>query len=368
MQVSTTCRSTVKRWIAEACGSSRIRSHSGRIAASAPVSSSVSQVPSSPRPEASSRTSSRRASGRPRVGQRGALPGQPGRGRRGQDDVALGGLGRGAEQQGRVLGRPGVPVEHDLAGRPAPRPRRHRRQRGPACADVRGPGQRVVDPAPGQPGQVRDPAAELAHVHLGGPGVRDARAGGRARSTAPARSGRWPGRPVLHVVAHVEQGQPAALQLDVRYVDQPGRDQRLEHGRVADPALGLLEVGHRLVGQLAHQLVPLTDQLVQLGQPLAGVPPPVGEHRGPQPQGQVRVAGHVPHVEQAEWRPAGRRRRRRPSRAACAPSGRRLAPESHSGYQTCSATRRSWSASTGPSGSLTSTTSRSECGASSARP
>ena len=63
VQVSTTCRSTVNRWIAEACGSSRIRSHSGRICASAPVSSRVSQVPSSPRPEASSRTSSRRASG-----------------------------------------------------------------------------------------------------------------------------------------------------------------------------------------------------------------------------------------------------------------------------------------------------------------
>ena len=58
MQVSTTCRSTVKRWIADACGSSRIRSHSGRIRDSAPVSSSVSQTGSSPRPEASSRTSS----------------------------------------------------------------------------------------------------------------------------------------------------------------------------------------------------------------------------------------------------------------------------------------------------------------------
>ena len=63
VQVSTTCRSTVNRWMADACGSSRIRSHSGRICASAPVSSRVSQVPSSPRPEASSRTSSRRASG-----------------------------------------------------------------------------------------------------------------------------------------------------------------------------------------------------------------------------------------------------------------------------------------------------------------
>ena len=62
MQVSTTCRSTVKRWMAEACGSSRIRSHSGRIRASAPVSSRVSHTPSSPRPEASSRTSSCRAS------------------------------------------------------------------------------------------------------------------------------------------------------------------------------------------------------------------------------------------------------------------------------------------------------------------
>ena len=61
MQVSTTCRSTVNRWISEACGSRRIRSHSGSSRSRAPVSSRVSQTARRPRPDASSRTKSWRA-------------------------------------------------------------------------------------------------------------------------------------------------------------------------------------------------------------------------------------------------------------------------------------------------------------------
>ena len=60
-QVSTTWRSTVKRWIAEACGSSRMRSHSGSSRLTAPVSSRVSHTCSRPLP-ASIRTSCWRAS------------------------------------------------------------------------------------------------------------------------------------------------------------------------------------------------------------------------------------------------------------------------------------------------------------------
>jgi len=62
MQVSTTWRSTVNRWIADACGSSRIRSHSGSTASSAPVSSRVSHTGSSPGPAASNLTRAWRAS------------------------------------------------------------------------------------------------------------------------------------------------------------------------------------------------------------------------------------------------------------------------------------------------------------------
>ncbi len=62
MQVSTRWRSTVKRCTTDACGSSRTRSHSGRIRSSAPVSSRVSQTPSRPGPAARSRTNRSRAS------------------------------------------------------------------------------------------------------------------------------------------------------------------------------------------------------------------------------------------------------------------------------------------------------------------
>ena len=109
MQVSTTCRSTVKRWMTEACGSSRIRSHSGRIVSSAPVSSSVSQTGSRPRPEASSRTSSWRRLVGPRLRHRRALADQAGAGGRRQHDVALGRLGGRAQQHQRVLVGAGLP-------------------------------------------------------------------------------------------------------------------------------------------------------------------------------------------------------------------------------------------------------------------
>ena len=61
---------------------------------------------------------------------------------------------------------------------------------------------------------------------------------------------------VVHDVADVEQRLPAALEVGVRHVDQPGGHERAQHRRVAQAALGLLEVGHREVGELADQLVP----------------------------------------------------------------------------------------------------------------
>ena len=84
------------------------------------------------------------------------------------------------------------------------------------------------------------------------------------------------------------------------HVDQPRGDQRLEDRRVPQPALGLLQVGHREVGQLPEQLVPGGDQSPQVGQPVAGVAAPGGQHRPAQPQRQVRVAGEVAYVEQPQ--------------------------------------------------------------------
>ena len=116
MQVSTTCRSTVNRWIGEACGSSRIRSHSGRICASAPVSSSVSHTAEQPAARGQQPHQQLAGARRPGIGQRRRLAGQPGGGGRREHGVALGRLGRGPQQEQRVLGRP-------RPGRPArPRP------------------------------------------------------------------------------------------------------------------------------------------------------------------------------------------------------------------------------------------------------
>ena len=301
MQVSTTCRSTVNRWIAEACGSSLIRSHSGRICRER--AGLLERLPGAEQSPPGGQQPDQQPARlrRPGIGQRRALAGQPGRGRRCEHDVPLGGLGGGPQQQRGVLGRPGPPVEHDLVGRQCDT-LGQRRQRRAAYADVGGPGQHVVHPAPGQPGQVGDPATELADVDLRGPCVRAAQLRRERGAELGPQLRRDPvgGPPgeVVHEVADVEQGHPAALELDVRDVDEPGRDQRLEHRRVADPALGLLEVRHRLVRQLAHQVVARADQLVQLRQPVAGVPAPLGERGRAQPQGEVGIAGQVADVEQ----------------------------------------------------------------------
>ena len=259
-------------------------------------------MPSSPRPEASSRTSSRRASG-------GQGSGSGGHSRASR--AAVGGASTTSRSAASAAAR------SSSAGSSAGRARRSSTtslaaratpsasgvsdgRRAPTCAGrasasstrrqvsrdrwvIRRPSSRTCTCAarasalPQLRGQC---GAEL------GPQLRRDPVGG-------------PAGEVVHEVADVEQGHPAALELDVRDVDQPGRDQRLEHGRVADPALGLLEVGHRLVRELAHQVVPRADELVQLRQPLAGVPAPLREHGGAQPKGEVGVAGQVPHVEQA---------------------------------------------------------------------
>ncbi len=164
---------------------------------------------------------------------------------------------------------------------------------------------------------MRDPAPQLAQVLLDRPGVGQAEAW---RQLGPDVGPDPVGGPARHLVKHVagvEQGQPRPLQVDVRDVDQPGGDQCLEDGGVAQPALGLLEVGYRDVRQLAHQLVPRVDETAQLGQPVLGGPPPVGEHVAAQPQGQVRVAGEVPEVEQPEGdAEVGRRGVEHPTRGA----------------------------------------------------
>ena len=318
-------------------------------------------------PAASSRTSSWRASSGHGLRQRRALAHQPGRGRRGEHDVALGGLGGRAQQQQRVLGRAGrrrssttSPPESATPGATGVRSGRRGR------AEAR-PGQHGVDAAPGQPGQVGDPAAELADVHLGGRGVRQPERVRRGRRPVLGRDpvGRPGRRPSCSTSRTSSSGLPAALQVGVRHVDQPGRDQRLEHGRVAQPALGLLEVGHRDVRQLADQVVP------------AARPARAARAAGPARRGATARASSCA-AGGSGW---GRRRGAGRRAARARPAGRRRRRSSIS-----ETARTEWSsfgagvpervpdllAPSSPSVDArrraTSTTSRSEYGASSARP
>jgi hypothetical protein len=101
-------------------------------------------------------------------------------------------------------------------------------------------------------------------------------------------------------VAEVEQRLPRPFELGTARVDQPGGLECLEHRRVAQPALGLLDVGHGDVRELADDLVSLRDEVAQRREPVAGLLAPRGEHRGAQPQSQVGIAGEVSDVQQAE--------------------------------------------------------------------
>ena len=232
------------------------------------------------------------------------LPGaeQPAAGRQ-QPHQQVARLGRPRARAGARTRGPAGPRSAAPARRPARRPPRRRAAAGPGPRRAGPAGRARSRPPPGRPPRRPAPAtaarAEVARSRasstrrqvsrdrwvirrpssrtrdLRGPGVRDA----QQRCQVAPHLGRDPvRRPAgqrVHLVAHVEHREPAALELDVRHVDQPGGDQRLQHRRVPDPALGLLEVRHRRVGQLAHQLVPRVDQRPQGAQPLPGVAPPL---------------------------------------------------------------------------------------------
>ena len=223
MQVSTTCRSTVKRWIAEACGSIRIRSHSGRkpgqragLLERLPHGEQPGPEASRPHQRSGPPPATASGSGAHSRTRRAAVAGASTTSRSAASAAAR------SSRTGSV-GRPGPRVEHHLAA-----DERHARGdrlqgRTARAADRRGPGQHRVDAPPGQPGEVGDPAAELAHVELGRPASASPSRVGQGRP----QLGRDPvGRPpggVVEQVADVEQRWPAPLQLGVRDVDQPGR-------------------------------------------------------------------------------------------------------------------------------------------------
>ena len=207
---------------------------------------------------------------------------------------------------------------------------------------IRRPSSRTCTCAAARPAQARAPAASSLHSlgrdPVGGP----------------------PGDVVQHV-ADVEQRLPAALELDVRDVDQPGRHQGLEHGGVAKPALGLLEVGHRHVGQLARSARAASrTSSCSSGSRSRASRRQLVSIVGAQPQGEVGVAGEVPDVEQPERDPqvvGGRSTISASVRtewSSCAPRVPQRVPDLLGHLAEVDARRRE-----------TSTTSRSEYGASS---
>ncbi|OIQ77912.1 hypothetical protein GALL_403940 [mine drainage metagenome] len=86
----------------------------------------------------------------------------------------------------------------------------------------------------------------------------------------------------------------------VRPVRQPGRREREQHDRVADPTTRLLQVGLDQVGELALAIRTLAGRAQELREAPTGRTAPVGEQRGARPVDHGHVTGDVPQVEQAD--------------------------------------------------------------------
>ncbi len=80
----------------------------------------------------------------------------------------------------------------------------------------------------------------------------------------------------------------------------PGGRYRLDGVHVAQPSPGHLEVGFEQERELTVVLGALGTGSVQFGEADRCLLAPVGERTRSQALGQVRVAGHVPRVEQPE--------------------------------------------------------------------
>ena len=216
MQVSTRCRSTVKRWITDACGSNRIRSHSGRIRSTAPVSSRVSQTARSPGPAASSRTNSWRApsghgsgSAGPSRTRRAVLVGESSTSRSAASAAAR------SSSSGSLAGSASAASTTSPAESATPGPSGSRRGLRTAAGED-GRSEHVVRPPPRQPGEVGDPPTQHAEVSLDGRGVGQPEPRRQlGPDVGPDPVPRAAGDLVQHV-AGVEEGQPRTLQVDVR--------------------------------------------------------------------------------------------------------------------------------------------------------
>ena len=296
---STRWRSTVKRCQGWRCGSDRTRSHSGSSRAQQTLlvqlldhrhrAAAAGQQPQERPPDLR----------RPRLGHRRAVHGQHLQRVGREQQVGPGGGGRAAQHQPGVGGRPGVAGEHDLVAL-ADDALGERLAVHPAVAAARTADQRRLHPPPrlvGDEGQPPSGQADLAQqgVLVGQPqGGRDGsllladqHVGGAAGAAA-------------ELVADVEQEGVGLLGLAGGLVGQLGRGDRAQHLALAQPAVGLLEVGLEQEGQLPDP---------------AGRGPGAGRAAG-------AAAGRPTGASCRGWRCAAGRPGRRPRR----PAGRRGDP------------------------------------------
>ena len=222
---------------------------------------------------------------------------------RGQPEPGLGGSGRGAQHEHGVAVGPRLEGEHDLlvlhddavGERLAVGPGLEPAEAGALALEA---GHAV----PGHVGRVGDGPpcrADRAQQRIG-VGVRVAEPlGDGALLLHEQPVGRPAGREVQRV-AHVEQPRVRGDERLVGDVGDPRGGHRPQHGRVAQAAVGLLEVRLEQVRELAGALGPGQDVLAQLGQPVASEAAPVGQHAGAQALAERGVARHRARVEDAE--------------------------------------------------------------------
>ncbi len=247
--------------------------------------------------------------GRPRHGQRLGGRGEVAHDMAGERQLGLGRRRGGAQDEDRVALGAGGAGEDDLAVGldDAVGERGAVDGRGPATAQHgaepgadRAGAQHPVDLAPGDVGGVRDGAGCLVHLAQQGVGVEEAEGGGdlvlflEGEAVGGAAGGEVEG------VAGVEEDAAGLGEAFTGGVGDPGGGDGAQGGGVAQSAAGLLEIGLQEELELALALGPLAAELVQGGQPLGGLVPPVGEDRGAQGGDEAEVPGDGSCVEQAE--------------------------------------------------------------------
>ena len=107
---------------------------------------------------------------------------------------------------------------------------------------------------------------------------------------------------LVQLAADVEQHGVGLLHRGGRDVGDPGRGERAQYLHVAQAAPGRLQIGFEQEGDVTGHARAFLARLLQVGQPLAGAGPPLGQGALPQARRQVLVAGGVVHVEQSQRR------------------------------------------------------------------